>query len=103
MHASFAIAGQYSKSGELFISAGQDESVTLYDSTSWQPRKEVAARGVRWTITSTDLSPDERFMTYTTIASVRQLYPHRNWHASVFTTLDSAPNATDGFAIACVQ
>ena len=33
----------------------------------WALRKDVHARNLRWTVTDTDISPDERFLIYSSI------------------------------------
>ena len=63
-------SGQFSQSGNLFISAAQDQLVTIFDANSWALQKSIAARDVAWTVTSTDLSPDERFLIYSSISPV---------------------------------
>lgn len=64
-------AGQYSGSGQLFVSSGQDTNIVLYDAGGdWSVHKTIEARDVQWTISSTDVSPDERFMTYTSLMPV---------------------------------
>ena len=42
---------------------------TLYWCSNWKIRKSVEARGLRWTITDTALSPDQRFLLYASISS----------------------------------
>jgi hypothetical protein len=64
-------AGQYSGSGGLFVSSGQDTNIVVYNTAGdWSVHKTIEARDVQWTITSTDVSPDEQFMTYTSIMPV---------------------------------
>lgn len=33
----------------------------------WRLRKDVIARNLRWTVTDTDISPNERFLVYSSI------------------------------------
>lgn len=43
----------------------------VYDvANKWKLVKEVEARGLRWTITDTALSPDGRFLLYSTIDDI---------------------------------
>ncbi len=45
--------------------------VRVYDvANSWKLVKDVEARGLRWTITDTALSPDGRFLLYSTIDDI---------------------------------
>ena len=63
-------AGQFSACGDVFVSAGQSQSISLYNTRTWAVQKLIQARDVQWTITSTDVSPDSRFMTYSTMTPV---------------------------------
>ena len=41
----------------------QDRRIRVYNvDMGWQLRKDVIARNLRWTITDTALSPDQRFL-----------------------------------------
>lgn len=52
----------------------QDRRVRLYDcAAGWKLRKDITTRMVRWTITDTTLSPDQRFLVYSTIAPTAYL------------------------------
>ncbi|CAE7850419.1 unnamed protein product [Symbiodinium sp. KB8] len=71
-----AYTGQFSKSGDLFVSAGQADVVTLYDTSdpfAWTPHKRIQCPNMSWTITSVDVHPQERFMAYTTMDSTMYL------------------------------
>ena len=49
----------------------QDRRVRLYDcQRDWRLRKDVTTRMVRWTITDTTLSPDQKFLVYSSITPV---------------------------------
>eukprot|EP01023_Acetabularia_acetabulum_P011705 TRINITY_DN15445_c0_g2_i1.p1 TRINITY_DN15445_c0_g2~~TRINITY_DN15445_c0_g2_i1.p1 ORF type:complete len:569 (-),score=67.86 TRINITY_DN15445_c0_g2_i1:233-1939(-) len=66
-----AYIGQFSGDGSLFWVAFQDARIRLYDvDKNFRLRKEVAARDVHWTITDTSVSPDQRFMAYSTLYNV---------------------------------
>eukprot|EP01024_Parvocaulis_polyphysoides_P065021 TRINITY_DN7573_c0_g1_i4.p1 TRINITY_DN7573_c0_g1~~TRINITY_DN7573_c0_g1_i4.p1 ORF type:complete len:622 (+),score=77.01 TRINITY_DN7573_c0_g1_i4:148-1866(+) len=66
-----AYIGQFSGDGSLFWVAYQDARIRLYDvDRDFRLRKEVAARDVHWTITDTSVSPDQRFLAYSTLYSV---------------------------------
>ena len=52
----------------------QDKRVRLYNSDSnWSLRKDVRARGLRWTITDTCLSQDQKFLLYASISPIVHL------------------------------
>uniref|UniRef100_A0A7S0N7W5 DDB1- and CUL4-associated factor 11 n=1 Tax=Pyramimonas obovata TaxID=1411642 RepID=A0A7S0N7W5_9CHLO len=70
MH-SKAYIGQFNKQGDTFIGCFQNKSIRLYDTeTDFKLRKEVQARGLRWTITDTSLSPDQRWLVYSSITPI---------------------------------
>lgn len=66
-------SGQFSKSGSVFVSASQSQSITIYNATTWARQRVIEARNVAWTVTSTDLSPDERFLIYSSMGPVVHL------------------------------
>lgn len=69
-----AYIGQFSEDGNFFVVAFQDHRVRLYNcSGDWELRKDVTTRMVRWTITDTTLSPDQRFLIYSSITPVVHL------------------------------
>lgn len=41
----------------------QDSDIKIYDvDNGWKVKKNIRARSLRWTITDTSLSPDQRFL-----------------------------------------
>eukprot|EP00252_Welwitschia_mirabilis_P009699 TRINITY_DN2244_c0_g1_i1.p1 TRINITY_DN2244_c0_g1~~TRINITY_DN2244_c0_g1_i1.p1 ORF type:complete len:552 (+),score=103.27 TRINITY_DN2244_c0_g1_i1:222-1877(+) len=66
-----AYTGQFSSDGSLFVAGFQDRRIRVYDvENKWKIKKEVLARSLRWTVTDTALSPDQRFLVYSTINPV---------------------------------
>jgi WD40 repeat protein len=89
----------FSASGRYLVAAWQDESVRIYDTAlagafgaaqppaleeaaaaaaakvagGWREAVRVQARGVTWTVSSTDTSPDERSVIYSTLNSTVHL------------------------------
>jgi len=55
---------QFSKDGEVFMSACQDRHIRLYDTRSWNRKKDIVARDVGWSVIDTDYSPDQRWLIY---------------------------------------
>ena len=46
----------------------------LYDvDNNWRLRKDVEARNLRWTITDTCISPDQKFLLYSSISPIVHL------------------------------
>ena len=45
-----------------------DRRIRIYETENdWRLRKDVHARNLRWTVTDTCLSPDQRFLLYSSI------------------------------------
>lgn len=66
--------GQFSSDGSLYVAAYQDRRIRVYDvERNWQLRKDIMARMLRWTITDTALSPDRRFLLYSSITPIVHL------------------------------
>jgi len=87
----------FSASGRYLVAAWQDESIRIYDTAlggagpaadtpdeaaaaaaakvagGWREAVRVQARNVTWTVSSTDTSPDERSVLYTTLNSTVHL------------------------------
>ncbi|RDD36705.1 DDB1- and CUL4-associated factor 11 [Trichoplax sp. H2] len=61
-----AFCGQFSSTGEIFMSACQDCIIRLYDVTDgkFSLFKSIGARDVGWSIIDTDFSPDQRHVIY---------------------------------------
>lgn len=68
-----AYSGQFSQDGSFFYTCSQDFRVRLYDTTDptqWKHYKTVLGSTGRWTITDANLSPDNRFIAYSSITPV---------------------------------
>lgn len=68
-----AYSGQFSQDGSFFYTCSQDFRVRLYDTTDptrWKHYKTVVGSTGRWTITDANLSPDNRFVAYSSITPV---------------------------------
>lgn len=68
-----AYSGQFSQDGSFFYTCSQDFRVRLYDTTDptqWKHYKTVLGGSGRWTITDANLSPDNRFVAYSSITPV---------------------------------
>uniref|UniRef100_A0A7S3VU90 Anaphase-promoting complex subunit 4 WD40 domain-containing protein n=1 Tax=Dunaliella tertiolecta TaxID=3047 RepID=A0A7S3VU90_DUNTE len=105
-----AYIGQFSDmDGRFFVAAYQDQRVRLYDvEKDWELRKDVRARGIRWTITDTCLSPDQRFLLYSSISpTVHLLALGASWDVveslanvtEVHESLDFDPEGHERFGI----
>lgn len=66
-----AYIGQFSADGSLFVTGFQDHRIRIYNvENGWTIQKDVLARNLRWTITDTSLSPDQRYLVYASITPI---------------------------------
>jgi WD repeat-containing protein 23 len=66
-------SGQFSDDGNFFFSCAQDFRVRMYDTSNpydWKYYKTVIYPFGQWTITDASLSPDNRFLAYSSIKSI---------------------------------
>jgi len=66
-------SGQFSQDGTFFFSCAQDFRVRIYDTTDvydWKQYKTIQGAYGSWTITDSDLSPDNKWVIYSTIDPV---------------------------------
>lgn len=71
-------SGQFSDDGNFFFSCAQDFKVRMYDTSNpydWKYYKSVTYPYGQWTITDASLSPDNRFLAYSSIKSIVCLAP----------------------------
>ncbi|CAN0046731.1 unnamed protein product, partial [Ectocarpus sp. 13 AM-2016] len=54
--------GRFSTSGDVLLTASQDSVINLYDSES--PLKTIRCLDTAWSVISTDFSPDEKWLAY---------------------------------------
>jgi len=65
-------SGQFSDDGNFFFSANKDYHVRMYDTSnpySWRYYKTVEFPFGSWTLTDASLSPDNKYLAYTSINS----------------------------------
>ncbi|GER30184.1 transducin family protein / WD-40 repeat family protein [Striga asiatica] len=68
---SCAYVSQFSDDGSLFVAGFQESHIRIYDvDMGWKVRKDILAKSLRWTITDTSISPDRRFLVYSSITPV---------------------------------
>ncbi|KAI9894918.1 MAG: hypothetical protein M1814_000138 [Vezdaea aestivalis] len=66
-------SGQFSDDGNFFFSCDQSFTVRMYDTSNpydWKYYKKVRYLRGSWTITDASLSPDNKYLAYSSIASV---------------------------------
>ena len=71
-------SGQFSDDGNFFFSCGQDFKVRMYDTSNpydWKYYKTVEYPFGQWTITDATLSPDNKYLAYSSIRHMVCLAP----------------------------
>jgi WD repeat-containing protein 23 len=71
-------SGQFSDDGNFFFSANKDYKVRMYDTSNpykWRYYKTVEYPFGQWTLTDASLSPDNKYLAYTSIRSTVCLAP----------------------------
>lgn len=71
-------SGQFSDNGNFFFSANKDYHVRMYDTSNpykWRHYKTVEYPHGQWTLTDASLSPDNKYLAYTSIRSQVCLAP----------------------------
>ncbi|KAI9719156.1 MAG: hypothetical protein M1828_006338 [Chrysothrix sp. TS-e1954] len=66
-------SGQFSDDGNFFFSCAQDMRVRMYDTSNpynWRYYRTAAYPNGQWTITDASLSPDNKFLAYSSIRSM---------------------------------
>ncbi|CAI4218292.1 unnamed protein product [Parascedosporium putredinis] len=64
-------SGQFSRDGNFYFACGADFKVRLYDTSnpySWKHYKTVSHPWAQWTLTDASLSPDNRWLAYTSLS-----------------------------------
>lgn len=106
-------SGQFSDDGNFFFSCCQDFKVRMYDTSNpfkWRYYKTVSYPWGQWTLTDASLSPDNRWLAYTSIQSTVSVAPTDPGDTGDPYTLDlgaapassagaNAPRARGGFGI----
>lgn len=66
-----AYVSQFSSDGSHFIAAFQGSQIRVYDvDKGWKLQKNILAQSLRWTITDTSLSPDQRYLVYASMSPI---------------------------------
>ena len=77
-YSSRCYSGQFSDDGNFFFSCAQDFKVRMYDTSNpydWKYHKTALYPYGQWTITDAALSPDNRYLAYSSIRSTVCLSP----------------------------
>ncbi|KAK8499530.1 hypothetical protein V6N13_060958 [Hibiscus sabdariffa] len=66
-----AYVSQFSADGSLFVAGFQGSNIRIYNvDRGWKVQKNILAKSLRWTVTDTSLSPDQRHLVYTSMSPI---------------------------------
>ncbi|XP_030532705.2 LEC14B protein [Rhodamnia argentea] len=66
-----AYVSQFSADGSLFVAGFQGGHIRIYNvDKGWKCQKNILAKSLRWTITDTSLSPDQRYLVYASMSPI---------------------------------
>ncbi|KAL5793023.1 hypothetical protein ACOSP7_001617 [Xanthoceras sorbifolium] len=66
-----AYVSQFSADGSLFFAGFQGSQIKIYNvDRGWKVQKNIYAKSLRWTITDTSLSPDQRHLVYASMSPI---------------------------------
>lgn len=91
--------GQFSDDGNFFFTCAQDFRVRMYDTSNpydWKFYKKVLYYGGQWTITDATLSPDNKYLAYSSIRPQACLAPTDPNDSSQPLSLDFSNSGSDG-------
>ncbi|GAB2249268.1 hypothetical protein Droror1_Dr00012627 [Drosera rotundifolia] len=87
---SCAYVSQFSSDGSLLVAGSQGSEIRIYDvENRWKVHKDIRAKSFRWTITDTCLSPDQRYLVYSSMSPILHIV-----HIAS-TATESLANVTD--------
>lgn len=90
-------SGQFSDDGDFFFACGHDFRVRLYDTSNpyvWKHYKTVSHPYAQWTLTDASLSPDNKWLAYTSLTPSICLAPTDPQDQGDPYTLDLGSNPT---------
>lgn len=71
---SCAYVSQFSADGSLLVAGFQESEIRIYNVDSgWRIQKDILAKSLHWTITDASLSPDQRFLVYSSMSPIVHL------------------------------
>ncbi|KAI8522813.1 hypothetical protein RHMOL_Rhmol13G0025800 [Rhododendron molle] len=66
-----AYVSQFSADGSLFVAGFQGSNIRIYNvDKGWKVQKNILAKSLRWTITDTSLSADQRYLVYASMSPI---------------------------------
>ncbi|CAB4293390.1 unnamed protein product [Prunus armeniaca] len=66
-----AYVSQFSNDGLFFVAGFQGGHIRIYNvDKGWKVQKDILTKSLRWTITDTSLSPDQRYLVYASMTPI---------------------------------
>ncbi|XP_010522675.1 PREDICTED: LEC14B protein [Tarenaya hassleriana] len=66
-----AYVSQFSTDGSLFAAGFQGSHIRIYNvDNNWKVQKDILTKSLRWTVTDTSLSPDQRKLVYSSMSPI---------------------------------
>ncbi|XP_043812923.1 LEC14B protein isoform X2 [Manihot esculenta] len=91
-----AYVSQFSADGSLFVAGFQGSHIRVYNvEKGWKVQKNILAKSLRWTVTDTSLSPDQRFLVYGSMSPIVHIVDVGS------ATTDSLANITSDVNTVC--
>ncbi|KAI6674701.1 hypothetical protein NL676_002607 [Syzygium grande] len=85
-----AYVSQFSANGSLFVAGFQGSHIRIYNvDKGWKFQTNILAKSLRWTITDTSLSPDQRCLVYASMSPIVHIVDVRS------AAMDSLAKVTD--------
>ncbi|KAJ8619584.1 hypothetical protein MRB53_028113 [Persea americana] len=104
-----AYVSQFSPDGTLFVAGFQGSHIRIYNvDNGWKLQKDIIARSLRWTITDTSLSPDQRYLVYSSLSATVHIVNVRSASTESYGNINEIHygldfSINDGFGIFSVK
>lgn len=90
-----AYVSQFSADGSLFVAGFQESHIRIYNvDKGWKVQKNILAKSLRWTITDTSLSSDQRHLVYASMSPIVHIV---NVGSAETESLANVTDIHDGF------
>ncbi|KAL3749313.1 hypothetical protein ACJRO7_010423 [Eucalyptus globulus] len=94
-----AYVSQFSVDGSLFVAGYQGSHIRIYNvDKGWKVQKDILAKSLRWTITDTSLSPDQRYLVYSSMSPLVHIV---NIESAATESLANVTEIHDGLDFSC--
>lgn len=94
-----AYVSQFSVDGSLFVAGYQGSHIRIYNvDKGWKVQKDILAKSLRWTITDTSLSPDQRYLVYSSMSPLVHIV---NIESAATESLANITEIHDGLDFSC--